>query len=259
MSDVTRNTTTTSTANTFKALYETDCSAHIERKGGFSYLSWPFAVAELRKRAPDATWEVKRFGPNEEPFQVTSCGIFVEVAVTVSGITLSQIHPVLDNKNRPIKQPDAFHINTSIQRGLVKAIALHGLGLSIYAGEDVPRIDPEPIPNLTPEMVSDMRQRIQATATDEMQFIAWLGVPSVEAIQQGNMHQHALQALDKKKARMEAEAAKQQEKPAEAKPEPQEAPDEQVKDPASDQTEPEVAAPRGRRRRAQVSDEASAE
>ena len=65
--------------------------------------------------------------------------MFVEVAVTVQGITLSQIHPVLDSRNRPLTAPNAFDINTSIQRCLVKAIALHGLGLYIYAGEDLPQ------------------------------------------------------------------------------------------------------------------------
>jgi hypothetical protein len=64
--------------------------------------------------------------------------VFVEVAVTVQGVTLSQLHPVLDHRNRPIPAPTAFEINTSIQRALVKAIALHGLGLYIYAGEDLP-------------------------------------------------------------------------------------------------------------------------
>ena len=121
----------------FEALYRVDCSKHIEKKNGFSYLSWPFAVAELRKHVPDATWRVIR-DDSGNPFRATECGYFVEVAVTVNGIELSQIHPVLDHRNKPVAQPDAFHINTSIQRCLVKAIALHGLGLSIYAGEDVP-------------------------------------------------------------------------------------------------------------------------
>ena len=124
--------------NTFSELVKVDCSQHIEHKNGFSYLSWPFAVKELRKHCPDATWEVKR-NESGEPFFATRCGFFVEVAVTVDGITLSQIHPVLDHANRPVTQPNAFHINTSIQRCLVKAIALHGLGLSIYGGEDVPK------------------------------------------------------------------------------------------------------------------------
>ena len=139
----------------FDALYRVDCSKHIEKKNGFSYLSWPFAVAELRKHVPDATWRVIRDEAGN-PFRATECGYFVEVAVTVDGIELSQIHPVLDHRNKPVPQPDAFHINTSIQRCLVKAIALHGLGLSIYAGEDVP-----------PDVVEDRKAEAAKPISDE--------------------------------------------------------------------------------------------
>ncbi len=122
--------------NYYEELSKINVSDHVEKKGRFSYLSWAWAVDVLRKHDPTATWEVIRF--EGMPFMKTECGYFVEVAVTVQGITLSQIHPVLDNSNRPIAKPNAFQINTSIQRCLVKAIALHGLGLYIYAGEDLP-------------------------------------------------------------------------------------------------------------------------
>jgi hypothetical protein len=127
--------------NCFEVLNKINVNDHIEKKGGFSYLSWPYAVAELRKHHPDATWEVKRF--NGLPYLQTPMGYFVEVEVIVNGIPMNQIHPVLDNRNQVIKEPNVFHINTSIQRCLVKAIALHGLGLYIYAGEDLP-MDEEP-------------------------------------------------------------------------------------------------------------------
>ncbi len=126
-------------ANPFRRLFQIDVSKHIEKKGMFSYLSWPFAVAQLRLADPGANWEVRRF--DGLPYLSSDLGFFVEVAVTVEGVTLSQIHPVLDNKNRPILAPTPFDINTSIQRCLVKAIALHGLGLSIYAGEDLPDLE----------------------------------------------------------------------------------------------------------------------
>ena len=125
--------------NSYATLSQINVSDHIEKKGQFAYLSWPFAVAQLRLADPTACWEVKRF--NDTPYLKTETGFFVEVAVTVQGITLSQIHPVLDSKNRPIAEPSAFDINTSIQRCLVKAIALHGLGLYIYAGEDLPEAE----------------------------------------------------------------------------------------------------------------------
>src|SRR5688572_5674716 len=120
----------------FARLNKINVSQHLEKKGQFSYLSWPYAVEQLRLADPKSTWEVKRF--HDLPYLKTDSGFFVEVAVTVEGITLSQIHPVLDAKNRPIEMPSAFDINTSIQRCLVKAIALHGLGLYVYAGEDLP-------------------------------------------------------------------------------------------------------------------------
>ena len=130
---------TSNPSNPFRRLFQIDVSKHIEKKGLFSYLSWPFAVAQLRLADPGASWEVCRF--DGLPYLSSELGFFVEVAVTVEGVTLSQIHPVLDNKNRPILAPTPFDINTSIQRCLVKAIALHGLGLSIYAGEDLPDLE----------------------------------------------------------------------------------------------------------------------
>jgi hypothetical protein len=123
----------------FKTLSEINVNEHVEQKGKFSYLSWAWAVSELRKASPTATWEVIKY--DGLPYCETKTGYFVEVAVTVDGITLSQIHPVLDNNNKTIPVPSAFQINTSIQRCLVKAIALHGLGLYIYAGEDLPDVE----------------------------------------------------------------------------------------------------------------------
>ena len=136
--------------NYFARLNQINVSDHIERKGDFAYLSWPFAVAQLRLSDPQAFWEVRRF--DGLPYLRTEIGFFVEVAVTVQGVTLSQIHPVLDSKNRPLAEPTAFDINTSIQRCLVKAIALHGLGLYVYSGEDLPNgeVQPKAQPKVTP-------------------------------------------------------------------------------------------------------------
>ena len=125
----------------FHKLSEIDVNHQIAMKDGFGYLPWSMAVYHLRDNDPSATWEVKRF-PSKEgamvPYLQTELGYFVEVAVTCGGITLSQIHPVLDENSLPLACPTVFDINTSIQRCLVKAIALHGLGLQVYAGEDIP-------------------------------------------------------------------------------------------------------------------------
>lgn len=123
--------------NSFEVLAAVDCSAYTEKKGNFTYLSWPFAVSELLKRHPTATWRVIET-PDGAPYFTTPAGCFVKVAVTVDGTERVQIHPILNANNKTIAQPNAFEVNTSIQRALVKAIALHGLGLYIYAGEDLP-------------------------------------------------------------------------------------------------------------------------
>lgn len=147
--------------NMFEELNKVDCSDHTEKKGQFTYLSWPFAVAELLKRHPEATWDVELF-QNEDgdtmPYMATNQGYFVQVTVIVpmfnkSGTEIvrtvkrTQVHPVLDNRNKPIAEPTSFQINTSIMRCLVKAIALFGIGLYIYSGEDLPEgwtPDPDP-------------------------------------------------------------------------------------------------------------------
>ena len=128
------------TQSTFMKLFKTDVSKYTEKKGKFTYLSWAFAVQELKRACPTARWGVTK-AENGDPFHKTECGYFVDVWVEVDGISLSQIHPVLDNRNDPIEKPNAFEINTSLQRALAKAIALHGLGLYIFAGEDLPEPD----------------------------------------------------------------------------------------------------------------------
>ena len=125
------------TQSTFMKLYKTDVSKYQKKKGNFTYLSWADAWALLKKICPDARYGVTK-SENGTPFIETQCGYFVDVWVEVDGISLSQIHPVLDNRNNAIEKPNAFQINTSLQRALAKAIALHGLGLYIYAGEDLP-------------------------------------------------------------------------------------------------------------------------
>jgi hypothetical protein len=179
--------------NYFARLNQINVNDHIERKGQFSYLSWPFAVAQLRLADPNATWEVRRF--DGLPFLRTEAGYFVEVAVTVQGVTLSQIHPVLDGKNRPIPEPTVFDLNTSLQRCLVKAIALHGLGLYIYAGEDLPTPadDQPPQPKAAPvtpisgskasaAQIRYVERLIDETGSDLGKVLDYFGVTSLDEL-----------------------------------------------------------------------------
>jgi hypothetical protein len=123
--------------NYFETLQAVNVNGHIEKKGKFSYLSWAFAFAELFKRHPDADITAREWD-GFPAVKAPGKGWMVHVTVTVNGVKRGQWHPVLDNSNRPIADPDVFQINTSLQRAAVKAIALHGLGLYIYAGEDLP-------------------------------------------------------------------------------------------------------------------------
>lgn len=130
----------------FQTLSKIDVSEHTEKKGNYTYLSWAWAVKVLLENFPDATWEVHTFFDNgiETPYMRTEAGAFVQVSVSVEGVRRTQVHPVLDHVNKSVDNPNSFQINNSIQRCLAKAIALHGLGLYIYAGEDLPQA-PDPL------------------------------------------------------------------------------------------------------------------
>ena len=142
----------TKKTNYFTELDRVDVTQHVEKKGKFSYLSWAYAVRELKKRHPSATWIVHEL--DGIPFIKTECGFFVKVTVTVDGVDATQVHPVLDHQNKAVNSPNAFQINTSIQRCLAKAIALHGLGIHLYAGEDLP--PSPPIDNLQQKELLDL-------------------------------------------------------------------------------------------------------
>ena len=109
----------------FETLSAVDVSAYIEKKGQFSYLSWADAVTALLKAYPEATWRVIS-DVNGLPYITAPNGCFVTVEVTVEGISRTQVHPVLNFRNKAIADPTVFEINTSIQRALSKASGLHG-------------------------------------------------------------------------------------------------------------------------------------
>ena len=155
------------TQSTFMKLYKTDVSKYIEKKGQFNYLSWANAVAELKKACPTARWGVTK-AEDGSPFFVTQCGYFVDVWVEVDGISLSQIHPVLDNRNKSVEQPNAFQINTSLQRALAKCIALHGLGLYIFAGEDLP--EPNALTPAEEDNLYDLAKPLGKKFVDDLKY-----------------------------------------------------------------------------------------
>lgn len=130
----------------FNDLRRIDVNEYIEKKNNLSYLSWAYAVDQLLQHDPTATWEYKLFDYADG--QVPYCRIgetcMVFCTVNAFGISRTAQLPVMDHRNRAIANPDSFAVNTAMQRCLAKAISLHGIGLYIYAGEDVPaRVETE--------------------------------------------------------------------------------------------------------------------
>ena len=121
------------------ALLKVNVNDHTEKKNGLTYLSWAWAWAEALQHDPQATWEAAEFNGFPAAFGPDGSAM-VKVTVTLKGHAKTCWLPVMDHRNKAIKNPDAFAVNTAIVRCLVKALAVHGLGLYIYAGEDLPEV-----------------------------------------------------------------------------------------------------------------------
>lgn len=136
---------------TIKQLLETNVNEHTEKKANLTYLSWAWAWAEALKADSAATYKVEMFG--DKCFMDINGTAMVWVTVTIFGKAMTCQLPVMDHRNKAIQNPDAFQVNTAIMRCMTKALSLHGLGLYIYAGEDLPEGDkPEPtLPAITNE------------------------------------------------------------------------------------------------------------
>ena len=119
----------------FNILNNVDVSQLTKKKGNFDYLSWSNAVREASKLFPEMTWGFTKW--DYLPYLKTEVGYFVECTVTINGLSKTQMMAVLDFKNQTATAPKANDINKSQMRALTKAIALHGLGIDLWAGEDI--------------------------------------------------------------------------------------------------------------------------
>ena len=130
---------TTKKQSVFEVLNAVNCKEHTESKGGLSYLSWAWAWAEVKKRYPGAFYTIYE---NDQHFPYFTDGrtAWVKTGVTIEGLEHIEYLPIMDARNQsiPFEQVRSTDVNKSIQRGLTKACARHGLGLYIYAGEDLP-------------------------------------------------------------------------------------------------------------------------
>ena len=158
----------------FETLNAVNVNGHTEKKNGLTYLSWAWAWGELLKRYPKSTYTIYE---NKDGLNYHTDGrtCWVKTGVTVEGKEYIEYLPVMDFKNRSINADmvTSFDVNKAIQRSLTKAVARHGLGLYIYAGEDLPegeaeeaaqKADAEALKTHGPDATNDNGATLQAFA-----------------------------------------------------------------------------------------------
>jgi len=180
-------------SNVFSALNAIDVNEHVEKKNGLSYLTWAWAWAELKKKCPDANYVIHE---NEAGWNYFTDGrtCWVKTSVTVEGLTHTLTLPVMDYKNNSIvlDKVTSFDVNKAIMRCLVKTISLFGLGLYIYAGEDLPE-DGESKPQDAPQRAKAPKvgkdtpktENAQKTAPTESNQVQVARVSEIKAIVAG--------------------------------------------------------------------------
>ena len=206
----------------FEKLCEIDCSKYIEKKNGLSYLSWTYAWKEFKKVYPDAVYEIVHWEGHPYLFD-ENLGYMVETKITAGGETRSMWLPVMNGANKAMKHlpyqlktasgkainveaATMFDINSSIMRCLVKNIAMFGLGLYIYAGEDLPELSEttkaekqadeqekkivimrerirKMLDNLTPE--TDVSQFADYATCDDVERLTAIGIAVKKLYDQG--------------------------------------------------------------------------
>ena len=183
--------------NYFEELNSINVSDKIEKKNDLSYLSWAWAWGELKKKFPDATYTIYE---NAQGMFYHTDGktCWVKTGVTVNGIEHIEYLPVMDFKNKsiPFANVTSYDVNKAIQRSLTKAVARHGLGLYIYAGEDLPEGEKESEAEKKPETKKTVAEKpakeLKATPkqiellhklvaeSDWHTMLDWVGVEKVE-------------------------------------------------------------------------------
>ena len=158
-------------ANTFEKLNAINVNDKTEQKNGLTYLSWAWAWQEVKKVDPKATYTIYE---NADGWNYHTDGrtAWVKTGVTVDGIEHIEYLPVMDFRNRsiPADTITSFDVNKAIQRSLTKACARHGLGLYIYAGEDLPEAERPVLTNDTDKQ-AEIKRLIQQTDTDTVVYL----------------------------------------------------------------------------------------
>jgi hypothetical protein len=160
-----------------EALLKRDVNAHTEKKNNLTYLSWAWAWAEALKADPTATFKVEMFD-GKCYMDINGTGM-VWVTVTMFNKPMTCQLPVMDYRNKPIPNPDAFAVNTAIMRCMTKALSLHGLGLYIYAGEDLPEEGKSVV-------ITPTQGATDNIPPEELQYLQEMAVDLIATCEQGD-------------------------------------------------------------------------
>ena len=171
MSD-TNNQNPIEPVNNFVALSKINVNGHTEKKGKFTYLSWAFAVAEAMKADPQASWNFR------DPMVFSDGTMMVQCDVIMFGKSIYMFLPVMNNMNKAIQNPNAFDVNSAMMRCLVKGIAAHGLGLYIYAGEDLPEEEKQAQQNQNHQQSGQQQKSLDQRYQEALKSIANANNPS---------------------------------------------------------------------------------
>lgn len=191
-------------ADVFNTLNAINVNDHTEKKNGLTYLSWPWAWGEVKKRYPDAFFTIYE-SANGCFYHTDGATCWVKTGVTIEGLEHIEYLPVMDFKNKsiPVGNVTSVDVNKAIQRSITKAIARHGLGLYIYAGEDLPEDDPDANPKAkkaaTEERPTDRiaaAKEWTAKGVDTEFVLKLYGVKSLSEMTQ-DMITNALNNIDK--------------------------------------------------------------
>lgn len=157
--------------NYFKQLNSINCNDKTEKKNGLTYLAWAYAWGEVKKLFPDSTYTIYE-NANGWFYHTDGNTCWVKTGVTINGIEHIEYLPVMDYKNRsiPVDQVTSFDVNKAIQRSLTKAVARHGLGLYIYAGEDLPEDDNQVEQPIQPSTAVQVRKAAAKRVVDNKPY-----------------------------------------------------------------------------------------
>lgn len=165
----------------FSTLNAVNCNGHTEKKNNLTYLSWAWAWAEVKKLYPNASYTIYE-NANQWNYFTDGKTCWVKTGVTIEGLEHIEYLPVMDFRNNsiPADKVTSFDVNKAIQRSLTKACARHGLGLYIYAGEDLPEEEQAAQPD-NDMIVLQLIAKVNACKTADEVTAIWNSNPTYKS------------------------------------------------------------------------------